>query len=284
MNPDRHMESHVQYYQHLVEGDGDSADAHRRFYDEYNAVMDLPAEYYLETVERVFQKHLLPQGKLVVAGERVRPEAIKDAALFTIEGELDDISGNGQTEAAQALCKGIPERDKQHFLRQGRRPLRHLQRAQVPRDDLSADPRLHRQARSEVEASMTKPVTPQEMFDLWQKMVNPGAYPLQSLMFPVLDPKEIEKKIGELEVVEHWLKANVNMVQLTIKSLQYQRAMVKGGEKALRPWASRGDRGEVPNPGDVGVEHDGRGGQGHAAAAKARKAKKGACPITSRKA
>ena len=115
MNPDRHMESHVQYYQHLVEGDGESADAHRRFYDEYNAVMDLPAEYYLETVERVFQKQLLPQGKLMVAGERVRPELIKDTALFTIEGELDDISGNGQTEAAQGLCKGIPAKDKQHF-------------------------------------------------------------------------------------------------------------------------------------------------------------------------
>src|SRR5688572_2070992 len=119
MNPERHMESHAQYYQHLVEGDGESADAHRRFYDEYNAVMDLPAEYYLETVERVFQKHLLPHGKLVVAGERVRPEAIKGAALFTIEGELDDISGNGQTEAAQGLCSGILGREKQHFLAKG---------------------------------------------------------------------------------------------------------------------------------------------------------------------
>ena len=119
MNPDRHMDSHVQYYHHLVAGDGESADSHRRFYDEYNAVMDLPAEYYLETVERVFQKHLLPQGKLMVAGERVRPEAIKGSALFTIEGELDDISGNGQTEAAQRLCKGMPERDKQHFLARG---------------------------------------------------------------------------------------------------------------------------------------------------------------------
>jgi poly(3-hydroxybutyrate) depolymerase len=119
MNPDRHMESHVQYYHHLVEGDGDSADAHRRFYDEYNAVMDLPAEYYLETVERVFQKHLLPKGQLVVAGERVRPEAIKGTALFTIEGELDDISGNGQTEAAQGLTKGIPQKDKQHFEAKG---------------------------------------------------------------------------------------------------------------------------------------------------------------------
>jgi poly(3-hydroxybutyrate) depolymerase len=119
MNPGRHMDSHVQYYHHLVEGDGESAEAHRRFYDEYNAVMDLPAEYYLETVERVFQKQLLPKGKLVVAGERVRPELIRDTALFTIEGELDDISGNGQTEAAHGLCKGIPDRARQHFLAKG---------------------------------------------------------------------------------------------------------------------------------------------------------------------
>ncbi|HET9576433.1 MAG TPA: polyhydroxyalkanoate depolymerase [Usitatibacter sp.] len=119
MNPDRHVESHMQYYQHLVEGDGDSADSHRRFYDEYNAVMDLPAEYYLDTVDRVFHRHLLPLGQLVVAGARVRPEAIRDTALFTIEGELDDISGNGQTEAAQSLCKSIPDRRKQHFLAKG---------------------------------------------------------------------------------------------------------------------------------------------------------------------
>jgi hypothetical protein len=92
---------------------------------------------------------------------------------------------------------------------------------------------------------MSKPVTTQEMFDLWQKMVNPGAYPLQSLMFPVLDPKELEKKISELEVVEHWLRANLNMLQLTIKNLEYQRAMLKGGEKAR---AAAGDPGEVPNP------------------------------------
>jgi poly(3-hydroxybutyrate) depolymerase len=119
MNPDRHMQSHVDYYHHLVAGDGDEAEAHRRFYDEYNAVMDLPAEYYIETVDRVFQKQLLPQGKLVVAGERVRPEAIKGTALFTIEGELDDISGMGQTEAAQGLTKGIPAKDKQHFEAKG---------------------------------------------------------------------------------------------------------------------------------------------------------------------
>ena len=88
---------------------------------------------------------------------------------------------------------------------------------------------------------MTKPVTPQDMFDMWQKMVNPGAYPLQSLMFPVLDPKELDKKIGELEVVEHWLRANVNMVQLTIKSLQYQQAMLKGGEKFREKLAAAKD-------------------------------------------
>src|SRR5258706_15713560 len=78
---------------------------------------------------------------------------------------------------------------------------------------------------------MTKPVTPHDMFDMWQKMVNPGAYPLQSLMFPVLDAKELEKKIAEIEVVEHCLKANLTMLLLTIKSLQFQRSLQKGGER-----------------------------------------------------
>ncbi len=98
---------------------------------------------------------------------------------------------------------------------------------------------------------MAKPVTPQEMFDLWQKMVNPGAYPLQSLMFPVLDPKELEKKINELETVEHWLRANLNMLQLSIKSLEYQRALLKGGEKAratMQPPEGMPAEGDLPNP------------------------------------
>ncbi len=98
---------------------------------------------------------------------------------------------------------------------------------------------------------MAKPVTPQDMFDLWQKMVNPGAYPLQSLMFPVLDAGELEKKIAELETVEHWLKANLNMLQLSIKSLEYQRQVVKGGERlraALEDPAPPEAGGEIPNP------------------------------------
>ncbi|SRR5258708_5746424 len=99
---------------------------------------------------------------------------------------------------------------------------------------------------------MSKPVTPQDMFDMWQKMVNPGAYPLQSLMFPMPDAKEIERKIAELEVVEHWLKANVNMLQLTMKTLQYQLALLKGGEKAQEVFAAAPgadpDSREVPNP------------------------------------
>jgi len=97
---------------------------------------------------------------------------------------------------------------------------------------------------------MTKPVTPQDVFDMWQKMVNPGAYPLQSLMFPVLDAKEIQKKIAELEVVQHWLTANLNMLQLTIQSLQYQLAMIKGGEKAAEVLSGKEapQEDEVPNP------------------------------------
>ena len=98
---------------------------------------------------------------------------------------------------------------------------------------------------------MSKPVTPNELFDLWQKMVNPGAFPLQSLMFPVLDAKEIEKKIGELETVEHWLKANLNMLQLSIKSLEFQRDLLKGGGKAraaMGEAGAAGPAGEMPNP------------------------------------
>jgi poly(3-hydroxybutyrate) depolymerase len=115
MNPERHFESHQDYYHHLVEGDGESADAHRRFYDEYNAVMDLPAEYYLETIVRVFHEQRLARGTLEVAGEAVRPESIRKCALFTIEGELDDISGCGQTQAAHDLCSGIVESRRQHY-------------------------------------------------------------------------------------------------------------------------------------------------------------------------
>jgi poly(3-hydroxybutyrate) depolymerase len=115
MNPDRHFESHYNYYLHLVNGDGESASAHRRFYDEYNAVMDLPAEYYLDTIQRVFREFQLPRGVMRVEGETVNPAAIQKTALLTIEGELDDISGNGQTEAAQGLCSGIPTTKKQHY-------------------------------------------------------------------------------------------------------------------------------------------------------------------------
>ena len=95
---------------------------------------------------------------------------------------------------------------------------------------------------------MTKPVTPQDMFDMWQKMVNPGAYPLQSLMFPVLDPRELEKKVAELQAVEHWLKASLGMLQLSIKSLEYQRAMLEGGAKAGAPMPGQGDdEAQMPN-------------------------------------
>lgn len=119
MNPERHMESHRDYYKDLVKGDGESAEAHRNFYNEYNAVMDLPAEYYLDTIVRVFHEQRLARGTLEVAGKPVQPEVIRKTALFTIEGELDDISGSGQTEAAQDLCRGIPKTRKQHFLAKG---------------------------------------------------------------------------------------------------------------------------------------------------------------------
>ena len=115
MNPGRHAQSHREFYQHLVRGDDDSAEAHRKFYDEYNAVLDMPAEYYLETIKTVFQEHRLPKGTWKVGGQLVRPQDIKDVALFTIEGELDDISGAGQTHAAHDLCSSIPADKQQLF-------------------------------------------------------------------------------------------------------------------------------------------------------------------------
>ena len=115
MNPSRHANAHWEFYNHLVEGDGESAEGHRQFYDEYNAVLDMPAEYYLDTIKRVFQEFLLPRGRFFSRDKLVRPQDIRDTALLTIEGELDDISGNGQTQAAHTLCTGIPAKRQEHY-------------------------------------------------------------------------------------------------------------------------------------------------------------------------
>ena len=119
MNPSRHMESHYDFYLNLRRGDLEDAAAHRKFYDEYNAVLDMPAEFYLDTIEKIFQQQLLPRGLWDVKGERVKPAAIKRTALLTIEGEFDDISGIGQTEAAHTLCSGIPKKKHDHLLVKG---------------------------------------------------------------------------------------------------------------------------------------------------------------------
>lgn len=115
MNPGRHAQSHWDFYMHLREGDNESAEEHRKFYDEYNAVLDMPAEYYLETIKTVFQEHRLPLGTWEVEGKLVKPQDIKTVALFSIEGERDDISGLGQTHAAQELCSSIAKANKQQF-------------------------------------------------------------------------------------------------------------------------------------------------------------------------
>ena len=115
MNPDRHLSSHYDYFLDLVRGDGDSAEAHRQFYDEYNAVLDMPAEYYLDTIRTVFQEFALVNGTWKVDGKPVRPHDIRTSALLTIEGELDDISGAGQTRAAHELCTGVPKERRFHY-------------------------------------------------------------------------------------------------------------------------------------------------------------------------
>jgi poly(3-hydroxybutyrate) depolymerase len=115
MNPDRHATSHYDYFLDLVRGDQESAEGHRQFYDEYNAVLDMPAEYYLDTIKTVFQDFALVNGTWRVDDELVRPQDIKTTALLTIEGELDDISGAGQTRAAHELCTGIPKTRQFHY-------------------------------------------------------------------------------------------------------------------------------------------------------------------------
>jgi len=124
MNPDHHAKSHYDYFQHLIKGDDTSAEAHRQFYDEYNAVLDMDAHYYLETIHTVFQDFSLVQGSWDVKGvdgaiERVKPQDIKTTALLSVEGELDDISGSGQTEAVHDICRGVPRARQQHLEAKG---------------------------------------------------------------------------------------------------------------------------------------------------------------------
>ncbi len=120
MNPDRHASSHYDYFKSLIKGDDASAEAHRKFYDEYNAVLDMDADYYLETIETVFQEFKLVNGTWDVISsdgklERVKPADIKTTGVMTIEGELDDISGAGQTKAALDLCSNVPANQKTHL-------------------------------------------------------------------------------------------------------------------------------------------------------------------------
>lgn len=119
MNIERHKDAHRRYFDHLVSGDGDSADKHRAFYDEYLAVMDLTEEFYLQTIDKVFQDYALPKGELLHRDRLVKPSAITDIGLMTVEGELDDISGIGQTQAAHELCANIPADMKLDHVQQG---------------------------------------------------------------------------------------------------------------------------------------------------------------------
>jgi len=119
MNYERHLESYGQLFDHLVQGDDEAADKKRAFYEEYRAVMDLPAEFYLQTVETVFQKHSLPKGEMIARWHPVLPEHITRTALMCIEGELDDISGIGQTKAALEITPSLADDKKAYMLAKG---------------------------------------------------------------------------------------------------------------------------------------------------------------------
>ncbi len=119
MNFERHVDAHKNLFRHLVQGDGDSAQKHREFYDEYLSVMDMAAEYYLQTIDTVFVRQALPKGEMVHRGKLVDCSKIERIALMTVEGENDDISGLGQTEGAQILCTSIPADRKVHYVQKG---------------------------------------------------------------------------------------------------------------------------------------------------------------------
>ena len=119
MNADRHVSATWDYFENLVKGDGEPAEKHERFYDEYLSVCDMTAEFYLQTIHDVFQEYLLPRGLFLHHGEIVNPSCITNTALLTIEGELDDISGIGQTQAAHDLCTGIKAQDKEDYVQKG---------------------------------------------------------------------------------------------------------------------------------------------------------------------
>jgi len=115
INLDRHMSAALKQFRNLIKGDGDSAASHRAFYDEYNSVMDMTAEYYLQTIDTVFQRHLMPRRMMKYRGRLVNLSEITDVALMTVEGEFDDITGCGQTEAAHGLCDRLPDELKLHY-------------------------------------------------------------------------------------------------------------------------------------------------------------------------
>ena len=119
MNASAHQQAHRRYFDDMVKGDGDSAEKHREFYDEYLSVLDLTEEFYLETIDVVFQRYLLPKGELTHEGRKVDPAAITDVALMTVEGERDDISGVGQTQAAHALCVNTPDVMRELYVQPG---------------------------------------------------------------------------------------------------------------------------------------------------------------------
>src|SRR5260221_4319891 len=140
MNFDRHMDANKNLFKNLVKGDGDLVDKHRDFYDEYLAVMDLTAEYYLQTVDTVFVKYALPKGEMTHRGKPVDPSKIRRVALMTVEGENDDISGLGQTEATHALCSSIPNHRRGHYLQKNGGDHAGLQRAPLQNEKVAPPP------------------------------------------------------------------------------------------------------------------------------------------------
>ena len=233
MNPDRHADSHYDYFKNLMKGDDASVEAHRKFYDEYNAVLDMDADYYLDTIRIVFQDFLLVHGTWDVkspAGvlEHVAPKDIRDTALLTVEGELDDISGSGQTQAAHDLCSGIPANQRQH-----------LEVAGAGHYGIFAGGRWRDVVYPQVQAFIKAHDTPQK------RAVAPSA-PSIALTAPALSaPASIEAVAAAPSVA-----VNDSVVVIEPVSLEVPPVVVKAPQPALaaKPVANRAAVASAPAP------------------------------------
>ena len=230
MNLDRHMQAQKDMFMHLVHGDGDSADKHREFYDEYLAVMDLTAEFYLQTVDTVFVQHLMPRGLMTSRGRPIDLSAIRRPALMTVEGEKDDITGTGQCRAALDLCVNIPAEQQAALRVSEGRALRHLQRLALPLRDRSAHGRVHARARS----LRRRRRSPSPSSSTWRRCRAAAGGPRSSRLSPSASPRASRASTASVAAAAAGVAAAVLAHHLVPPARRSHRAASRGCARSSR--------------------------------------------------